>query len=494
MSENVIKINGPRSAIRIGAPGPQGIPGTGVSSVDWSAITGKPLTFTPDDHTHPILEVDGLTEALALKADGDAVDAQFAALEIDIAGKAALTHTHAIADVLTLQTALDGKAALSHTQSIGTITGLGSGVSTFLATPSSANLAAALTDEVGGSSVVFSDNPTFTTGIKIPDGTSSLPSIAWTSDSDGSGTGLYRSGTNRVGVSCNGNLTAQFLSGGIELPSGNQINFGTSVLLNAASNTLSIRNGLNPQTLQIFGTYATAGADYVRGSLSGSTTAFTIAAESGGTGSANLDIVLTPKGTGAVKLTSAKVKSASTNVATLEQTFVFETPSLFTGTTATFFFDNASRIGTSNTSLRLNVLTNTSVLGITASGLQIASTNFFGFSIDGNPTGTIDTTIKRGGGAGIITLGNNSTSFDRLQYGGTTNSFPCHKRRGATLECRLADDSAIATFVGAMVRKAGAVSDADFTNPVDGCHGFDTVNKKHYIREGGVWYSSPVYT
>jgi len=42
------------------------------------------------------------------------------------------------------------------------ISGLGTGVATFLATPSSANLAAALTDETGSGSVVFSASPTFT--------------------------------------------------------------------------------------------------------------------------------------------------------------------------------------------------------------------------------------------------------------------------------------------------------------------------------------------
>lgn len=42
------------------------------------------------------------------------------------------------------------------------VSGLGSGVSTFLATPSSANLAAAVTDETGSGSVVFGASPTLT--------------------------------------------------------------------------------------------------------------------------------------------------------------------------------------------------------------------------------------------------------------------------------------------------------------------------------------------
>lgn len=44
---------------------------------------------------------------------------------------------------------------------VGGITGLGAGVGTFLATPSSANLAAALTDETGTGVAMFNDSPTF---------------------------------------------------------------------------------------------------------------------------------------------------------------------------------------------------------------------------------------------------------------------------------------------------------------------------------------------
>jgi hypothetical protein len=43
------------------------------------------------------------------------------------------------------------------------VSGLGTGVATFLATPSSANLAAALTDESGSSTVAFTTSPTFVT-------------------------------------------------------------------------------------------------------------------------------------------------------------------------------------------------------------------------------------------------------------------------------------------------------------------------------------------
>lgn len=51
------------------------------------------------------------------------------------------------------------------TPAVGSITGLGTGVATFLATPSSANLASAVTDETGSGSLVFATSPTLVTPI-----------------------------------------------------------------------------------------------------------------------------------------------------------------------------------------------------------------------------------------------------------------------------------------------------------------------------------------
>ena len=50
---------------------------------------------------------------------------------------------------------------------VGSITGLGTGVATFLATPTSANFAAAITNETGTGSVVLSDSPVFSTLIRL---------------------------------------------------------------------------------------------------------------------------------------------------------------------------------------------------------------------------------------------------------------------------------------------------------------------------------------
>ena len=58
---------------------------------------------------------------------------------------------------------LTAAANTTVTPAVGSITGLGTGVATFLATPSSANLAAAVTDETGTGALVFADSPTLVT-------------------------------------------------------------------------------------------------------------------------------------------------------------------------------------------------------------------------------------------------------------------------------------------------------------------------------------------
>lgn len=80
----------------------------------WANLSGKPTTFTPAAHSHVIADVTGLQTALD--------------------GKAAASHTHTIAQVTGLQTALDGKqaagsyAAAVHTHAIADITGLQAGL------------------------------------------------------------------------------------------------------------------------------------------------------------------------------------------------------------------------------------------------------------------------------------------------------------------------------------------------------------------------------
>lgn len=82
------------------------------------------------------------------------------------------------------------------------VSGLGTGVATFLATPSSANLAAALTDETGSGSAVFATSPTLTT----PNiGVATATSITLGSGALANGTNLWDAFLGRQAV-INGNF------------------------------------------------------------------------------------------------------------------------------------------------------------------------------------------------------------------------------------------------------------------------------------------------
>lgn len=76
------------------------------------------------------------------------------------------------------------------------VSGLGSGVATFLATPSSANLAAAVTNETGSGALVFGTSPVFTTDITLPNATSpttgSIAKTAFATDAWASGRGAVQ--------------------------------------------------------------------------------------------------------------------------------------------------------------------------------------------------------------------------------------------------------------------------------------------------------------
>jgi len=66
------------------------------------------------------------------------------------------------------------------------VSGLGTGVATFLATPLSANLAAAVTDETGSGSLVFATSPTFASSITVSGSNSTGVIVASTSSTGGS--------------------------------------------------------------------------------------------------------------------------------------------------------------------------------------------------------------------------------------------------------------------------------------------------------------------
>lgn len=89
------------------------------------------------------------------------------------------------------------------------------------------------------------DSPIFTGSAGFADGTVTVPSIAWTSDADGTGTGLYRRAANCVSVALNGVVQSEFnVNVGLK--------FGSTMALawtagdaSASADTSAIRAGAN---------------------------------------------------------------------------------------------------------------------------------------------------------------------------------------------------------------------------------------------------------
>lgn len=145
---------------------------------------------------------------------------------------------------------------------IGGVTGLGTGVATFLATPSSANLAAAVTDETGSGALVFATTPTLVTPILgtptsgtltncagLPAGGISLTTASLVGRSSvgvgqeiAVGSGLTLSGTTLTATGTGGTVTSVDASGGTTglTFSGGPITAAGAVTL---SGTLVVANG-----------------------------------------------------------------------------------------------------------------------------------------------------------------------------------------------------------------------------------------------------------
>jgi hypothetical protein len=115
---------------------------------------------------------------------------------------------------------------------ISGIASLGTGVGTFLATPSSANLAAALTDETGSSAVVFSTSPAFTTSVTTASTTFAVFNTAATTVNAFGAATAINMGASTGTTTINNNLTV----------SGNLTINGTTTTINANTLTVDDKN------------------------------------------------------------------------------------------------------------------------------------------------------------------------------------------------------------------------------------------------------------
>jgi hypothetical protein len=105
--------------------GTEWVPGTvsTPTTFDYNDLVNVPTSFEPSEHTHAISEVVNLQTTL----DGKASSAHshsisdITNLQSSLDGKASSSHTHQISDTTGLQSALDSKASSSHTHTLSNI-------------------------------------------------------------------------------------------------------------------------------------------------------------------------------------------------------------------------------------------------------------------------------------------------------------------------------------------------------------------------------------
>lgn len=195
-------------------------------------------------------------------------------------------------------TAASFTAGTASAVAVGGITGLGTGVGTWLATPSSANLRAALTDENGTGVALFdgATTPTFTTGIQIGgaaasrkmlvgNGTNFVPSTETWAVPGTSGNVLTSDGTNwtsaAAGAAAAGTLTGTTLAANVVTTSITSV--GVLTAHTVSGQLLLTNNGtqgfqIQPTTATnaAFGTYvSTGGTSYIGMENSASTALLT---------------------------------------------------------------------------------------------------------------------------------------------------------------------------------------------------------------------------
>jgi hypothetical protein len=180
---------------------------------------------------------------------------------------------------------------------------------------------------------------------------------------------------------------------------------GDTNLYRDAAGQLALRNTTNAQSLAVYNTYTDA-SNYERLRIYGTAaSAFTIASEAAGTGTAR-DIAISTGGTARIVIS-----------------------------------------GTSNTV----TLQNSSTLNLGGSGVLLV-TNVKNSAND-------LTYFNLGSSTGVVTFAVGATN-PRFCFTGTTSASPAIKRSGTIMQARLADDTAFATYQGKIQTDANAVSEA----------------------------------
>ena len=335
--------------------------------------------------------------------------------------------------------------SLAQTWNAGAVTFTGM---LFNATNTASAAASLLLDlQVGGTSqfkVSKAGVATALTQFIGPDGSVSAPAFAFAGATD---TGFYRdTGGGRIRVAVGGNYALNIASGGIGLVSDTAfIQMGASadtILTRDAANTLALRNGTNAQTFRVYNTF-TDSSNYERGSIGWVSNLLTIAAENAGTGS-NRGISIVGKGQVILESTLSAVflKTSGNNRWQVDSSGHFLAA-----------VDNTLDIGASGATRPRSIYVGSNIV----TGTQIQAGSFITAG-NGTYIGITSSFFMDSASSGVVAIKNwAGTDFNRLQFGGTTSSFPSLKRSTTALHVRLADDSAFANL---------AANEGDFTGRV----------------------------
>lgn len=235
------------------------------------------------------------------------------------------------------------------------------------------------------------------------------------------------------GVVILGNSAGQLqLSGStVFIPSTSNFGIGTDTVLSRdAANTLALRNGANAQTFNVYNTFTDA-SNYERLEANWASTANVLRLQTtnAGTGTARALYIIA----GGSELRLATNGNSANG-------FKLDVSGDFLASN-----DNTQDIGASGANRPRNYFgAGSATLGasVTAGNAIAAGGGNFTLKDNGNGIGTL--------------LNAAQTDFVRLQFGGTTSSFPALKRSSAVLQARLADDSAYGAFEANTVRTATA--------------------------------------